>query len=95
MDRRNFLNHICDFICIRNDDFLRLFASQIRKFLQHFLCGSKIERSLIICIGKSVSGHNNSSVNLVLRIHKMYVTGGDNRLFKLLSKLYNISVYLL
>ena len=42
MDRGYFLHHICNLIGIGNNDFFCLFSSQIRKFLQHFLCGPQV-----------------------------------------------------
>ena len=92
MDRRYFLNHIRDLIRICNNNLFRLFTSQIGKFLQHFLRGTQIQRCLIIRIRKAISSHDNPSVNLILRVHKMHVTGGNHRLFKLFSQFHDPSV---
>ena len=86
MDRRNFLYHICNLIGICNNNFLCLLTAQIGKFFQHLLCRSKIKRSLVVCIRKSIPCHDDTAVNLILRIHKMHVTGRNNRLSELISK---------
>ena len=92
MNRRNFLYHISDLICICNNDLLSLFASQIRKLLQHLLCGTKIKRCLIICIAESISCHDNPTIDFILWIHKMNITGCHYRFFKLFSKFDNLFI---
>ncbi len=41
---------------------------------------------------KTFSCHDDAAVNLVLWIHKMYVTGGHHRFLELLSKFYDLPV---
>ena len=94
MDRRDLLDHIRDLVGIGNDHFFCFFTSQIGKFLQHFLRCTKVKRCLVICIGKSVSCHDNPAVNLILRIHEMHIAGGNYRLFELFAKFYDLPVYL-
>ena len=86
MNRRYLLNHIGNFVCICDDNFFCLFTSEIRKFFQHFFRRAQIQRSLIICIRKTISGHNDTAVNFILRIHKMHIAGCDNRFFKLIPQ---------
>ena len=86
MDRRDFLNHICDLIGIGNNNFLCLLTSQIRKFFQHLFCCTQIQRCLIICIGETISRHNDTSISLILRIHKVHIAGSNNRFLKLISQ---------
>ena len=93
--RGNPLDGIGDLICIRDHDFLRLLRSEIRKFFQHLLRCPKIQRRLAVRIRKSFSGHNDPSINLTVRIHKMHITGCDNWLLKFLSKLYDPPVHVL
>ena len=94
MDGRDLLDHIRDLVGIGDNHFFRLLTSKIGKFLQHLLRCTEIKRCLVICIGKAVSGHNDTSVNLILRIHKMHITGCNHRFLKLLSKLDDLLVNL-
>ena len=68
MNRRNLFHHICNLIGIGNYNFFGFFASQIGKFLKHFFGGMQIKRWLHICIIKSLSCHDNSAVDFILRV---------------------------
>ena len=86
------LYHIRNSIRIGYDDFLRLIAAKIGKLFQHLFCRPKIEGRLIIRIRKMLPGHDDSPVNLVPRVQKMYVTGSNHRLMKLFAELYDFAV---
>ena len=94
MDGRDLLDHIRDLVGIGDNHFFRLLTSKIGKFLKHLLCCTQIKRCLVICIGKTISGHDDTSVNLILRIHKMHITGCNNRFFKLLTQFNNLPIHL-
>ena len=68
---------------------LRLVRSQILELRQHLLRGPKVEGRLVVRILEALAGHDNPAVDLVLRVQKMNVAGGADRLVKLLSKLHN------
>ena len=91
-DRFDLFHHIRNEVCIRNDNFFCLFFTQIVKFLQHFFCGTEIQRRLIIGIRKAFCCHNDTTECRVLRIDKMHVTGADNRLVMLICQRHDTFV---
>ena len=92
MDRRDLLDHVRYLIGVGDHYFFSLLASQIGKFLQHLLCSPQIQRSLVIRVGKAVSGHNDPAVDLVLGIHKMYVAGSHYGLLELFAQPYDFFI---
>ena len=94
-DRRDLLHLIGDLLGIGNDYLLRLFASKVRKFLQHLLGGPEVQRRLIVRIVKSFSAHDDPTVNFVTGIHKMHVAGRHHRLFELFAQPDDLPVQLL
>ena len=93
--RTHHINGVCDFVGVGNHHFLRFFPSQILKFCQHLLGGAQIQRRLFIGILKTFSRHDDPSVNLVLRVEKMHITGGNHRFLELFSQLHNLPVKVL
>ena len=91
-DRADPVTHIRDFIRVCDDNLFRFLRTQIFKFLQHLFCGPQIQRCLIIRIAESLSGHDDSPVDFILGINKMYITGGNHRFFKLFSQFHDPSV---
>ena len=91
-DRRYFFTHICNQICIFDDNFLCLFASKILKLFKHLFGCPKKQRCLFICILKSLSRHNNTAVNLIIWIQKMHITGCNDRFVKLFTQTNNFLV---
>ena len=87
--RRNGLDLIRDQVGVGDHHLFGLVASQILKFLQHLLRGTKVQRRLIFRILKSLARHDDPAVHLVRRIQKMYVAGGYHRLIVLLSQLHD------
>ena len=62
------LDHIGNPVRIGDHDLLRLLASKILKFSQHFLCRTQIKRSLLVRILKAFARHDDTAVYLVLRV---------------------------
>ena len=85
-DRGNLLTHAGDFYRIGNHHLPGLLLPQILKFLQHLLRGAQIQGRLLVRVLKSLSGHNNPAVNLILRIQEMDVAGSHHRLVVLFSQ---------
>ena len=75
----NLLHHIRDTIGVLNNHLASLLVAQVGEFLKHLLCGTEIQRRLIICIVKAHTGHQNTAVHLVLRFHKVHVTSSTHR----------------
>ena len=90
--RLNLFAQIRNPVGIGDDDLFGLFFAEIRKFLQHLLGGSKVERRLLVRVGKSLCAHQHAAVNLVLRIHKMHVTGRHGRHSQTVAQLYDFTV---
>ncbi len=87
--RVNGLHHVRDHIGVLYHNLIGLVASQIRKLLQHLIRGMQVQRSLIIRILKASPCHDDTAVDLILRIKEMYVAGGNHRLVELLSQLHD------
>ena len=94
-DRRDPLTHSGDFSRIGDHHLLSLVASQVFKFPQHLLGGAKIERCLVIAVLEALSSHDNPAVDLILRVEKMHVAGGADRLVEPLSQLHDLPVQIL
>ena len=86
MDRRHPFNHCRNPFRIVQDDLPCLFLPEIGKLRKHLLRGTEIKRRLIVRICKTLAGHNNPPVHLVLRIQEMHVAGGRHRLLVLLPE---------
>ena len=84
--RRHHIDPVCNLIGIGNHHLFRLVTAKVGKFLQHLLCGSKIKRSLLVRIRKALARHNDPAVNLILRVKKMNVAGGNHRLAEFLTQ---------
>ena len=93
--RRDLFDHLRDLHRILDDNLSCLCRPQIFEFFQHLIRGPKIQRRLIVRITKALSCHDNPSVNLVLRVQKMHITGCHNRFMELLPQLYNPAVDIL
>ena len=92
--RREFLDHICNFSRIINDNLLCLRRAKILKLRQHFVRRMQIKGRLLVRIRKTLSCHNDPSVYLIPRIKEMHVTDCRHRLVKTLPELYDLPVYL-
>ena len=80
------VDHVRDFIGVGNHHFLGTFFSEIGKFFKHLLSSSEIYSGILVCIGKFHPLEKNFTVNLIMLIEKMCVTGSNNRLSKLVSE---------
>ena len=69
----------------------RLFA-QIREFRQHFLGGTEIQGIFAVRIVKLLGGQQNMTVDLVLRLEEVDVSGGTHRLAQPPADLHDFSV---
>ena len=92
MDGRYLLNHIRDPVGVGDDHLLGLLAAQIGKFLQHFLRCVEKQGRLQIRVVKAFSRHDDPSVDLVRRVQKMHIAGGNHRLIKHFPQLYDLPV---
>ena len=72
--RRDLLDHPRNLHRIVHNDLARLRRAKVGKFIQHFFCRTQEERSLVICIVKTFSRHDDTPVHLVIRIEKMNIT---------------------
>ena len=81
-DRPNHLDHIGNSVCVCNNDFLRLFFTEISKFLKHFIGSSEIKRRLICKVLIALSRLQYLTEYSVLRVFEMHITGSDYRLSK-------------
>ena len=86
------IDPVRNFIRIGNNNLFCLVTAKILKLCKHLLCCPQIKRSLIVCILKSLTCHDNPAVNLILRIQKMYVTRCYHRLSVFFTKLHNPAV---
>ena len=89
--RINRFNAIRNQIGIGNDNLSCFITSQILEFLQHLFCRTKIQRSLLFIL-IPLTGLNNSSVNFILRIQEMDITGCTDRFMKCFSDFYNLAI---
>ena len=102
-DRRTFIRadrgdgfyHIRDLIGIFHHDLIGLVASEIVKFSEHLIRSMQKQRRLVIRIFKSPAGHDDTPVDLVLRIQKMYIAGSHHRLVELFPQLHDTAVHIL
>ena len=80
------LDHVGNLVRVAHHHLPGLVASQILEFRQHLLGGPKVERRLLIRVLEALSGHDDTAVDLVLRIQEMDVAGGHYGLAKLLAQ---------
>ena len=80
------LAHIGDEAGIIDDHFLRLFRAEVGKLLQHLIGGLEVDGQGFIGIGELLAGQQHMAVDLVLRLLKMDVAGGADRLAQLLAQ---------
>ena len=90
--RCNPLAHIRNLPGVGNYHLMGLIRPQIGKFLQHLLCCPEIQGGLVIRILKSLAGHNDSAVYLVLGVQEMNVAGGADQLVKLHSQFHYLFI---
>ena len=88
-------HHIGNFVGIFHNYFVCFLIAEIFKLPEHFGSCSEIQRSLSVSVRKAFGGHKYFAVVAFVRIHKVNVTGCDNRFFKLIGKLYYCSVKVL
>ena len=92
------VHHIRDTVWVRDDDLPRLLRRKIAELLEHIICGTEVQRSLIIGVLEAVARLQHRAVDGVLRLHKMHVARGhhhfaqrfaqtDNRLVEFLNLL--------
>ena len=81
-----------DLVGVRHHNFIRLFLRQIAEILQHIGRGAEVERGLVVRVLEAVAGLQNSAVDPVLRLLKVGVARGDNRLMQVLAQLYDGAV---
>ena len=86
-NRADILAHIGNFVGIGDDHLIRLFLAQPLKLLEHFGGGTEIQRRLLVGVPELLCRLQNLAVLAVVRIDKMHVTGGANRLVQLLAEL--------
>ena len=91
-NRSYHLYHIGNSVCVCNNDFLRLFFTEISKFLKHFLGSPEIKRRLVCKIVIALSCLQHLTEYSVLRIFEMHVTGSNYRLSEPVTKLDNCTV---
>ncbi len=72
-DRPYHLDHIGNSVRVCNNDFLRLFFTEISKFLKHFICSSEIKRRLISKVLIALSCLQYLTEYSVLRVFEMHV----------------------
>ena len=85
-NRLNFFNPAGHQIGIGHHHFIGLFLAQILKFFQHFFCGAKIQRCLVIGIGKAFGVHDNPAIVGPFRVDEMAVASGHHRLVVLFAQ---------
>ena len=85
------LAHIGNLICVGDDHLFCLLRTEEFKFCQHLLRSTKIQRCLFVRIGEAFSCHDDPSVDLILRVDKMHITGGNNRLVELFPQSDDLS----
>ncbi len=82
-NRADRFTQIRDPVCVGHNHFIGLFLSQIGKLLQHLLRRPEIQRRLIVRILVSLACLQYPSVYLILRVHKMDISGCCHRFSQL------------
>ena len=90
--RLDTITPVTDHIRIGDDHFSGLLTAKIRELFQHLICGMQKQRRLHVGVVKSLITHNNSTIDLILRIQKVHITGSANRLIEFHSQLYDTTV---
>ena len=90
--RRDRFAHVRDHSRICDNDLITLVTSQILKLREHFFRCPQEQRSLLIRILKSHSGHQDLPIDRVIRIHKMHIAGSADRLIKLFTEGHDLPV---
>ena len=90
--RRDTLAHIRNKVRVCDNHFLCFRTAKIFKFFEHLFRCTKVKRCLVIRIFKSLSGHNNSAVDLIIRIQKMHITRCNDRFMKFFAKTHDLLV---
>ena len=85
-------DHIRDRIGVSDYYLKRLFFSKVVEFLQHFVGGAKIQRSLIICVLVALSRLQNGTENSVLFILEVNVAGRNTQLSELVREVDDTTV---
>ena len=91
-DRPYHLDHIGNSVRVCNNDFLRLFFTEISEFLKHFIGSPEIKRRLISKVLIALSCLQYLTEYSVLRVFEMHVTGSDYRLSEPVTKLHYSTV---
>ena len=90
--RHHGFDFVCDLIGIGDNDFIGLFLSQIHEFFHHFIGRPEVETFISLNIFKSLSRHNDPTVQCLFCIKIMSIAGRHHRLAVLLSQRDDLSI---
>ena len=86
------LYHLIDFPGIGDHSFIGQFLPQIIKLRQHFLSSTQVQGRLHLRIIKAFALHEDSTVNRVLRIQEMHITGSHQHFPGFLGQLCHLEI---
>ena len=89
------IDHSGDLAGVLYHHLVGLFLGQIVELRQHILRGAEEQRRLVVGILKAVARLQYSAVDRILRLGKVHVAGGNNRLVQILAQLDDGTVELL
>ena len=89
------VDHGGDLAGVLYHNLVGLFLGQIIELCQHILRGAEEQRRLVVGILKAIARLQYSAVDRILRLGKVHVAGGDDRLVQILAQLDDGTVELL
>ena len=90
--RTNHVAHVGDHVGVLHDHLIRSVLAEIGELLEHFVGALKVQRRLIVRVGETLTGHQDTAERLIFRLKKVYVAGGTARLAEFVRQAENIAV---
>ena len=91
-DGLEILYHIRDFARVGNYCLISQFLAQIIELRQHLLRGAQVQGRLLVRIRKALALHQDGTIDIVLLVQEMHITGGYQHFAQLPGQLRHLQV---